>query len=358
MLHTDNELHPSAQVPILLFLLFPLKIDLWAVCTFHLPYNTRDIISTLLGKGDSCIIYMYKGHRLEVAVDSERNTTFSIMHLVIMQLLKHFLQRSVDDELVIGHFGQRWRSDPSMCRPTGQTRPTVWLPTVFSHLAPEEKTNSPPLLRWPAWSHENAHRIRKAHSPDAGHAAGLRAEFASLQLTGNDLSLGLQLPGQTFKLQLLERWDRGRNVVYLLTATFAVISSVISPPHFSLKSATGGLCDGKTGEMLFQFPTLVQNSESWRVVRPRCWRICDICCPTTQNRSTAGCREQSWRIGLSDKQSNRLDSVHLFVTVAETVWVICEVASSTRWRKILLLQSNKILTLRNMWHKSYKAPNG
>lgn len=79
--------------------------------------------------------------------------------------------------------------------------------------------------------------MRKAHSPDAGHASGLRAEFASLQLTGNDLSLGLQLPGQTFKLQLLQRGDRGGNVVYLLTATLVVISSVIPPPplHISLK---------------------------------------------------------------------------------------------------------------------------
>lgn len=42
------------------------------------------------------------------------------------------------------------------------------------------------------------------HIPDASHASSLRAKFASLQLSGNNLSFGFQLPGQAFKLQLLE----------------------------------------------------------------------------------------------------------------------------------------------------------
>lgn len=44
------------------------------------------------------------------------------------------------------------------------------------------------------------------HTPDAGHASGLRAQLASLQLTGNNLSFSFQLPGQTFKLQLLQTY--------------------------------------------------------------------------------------------------------------------------------------------------------
>lgn len=44
----------------------------------------------------------------------------------------------------------------------------------------------------------------RTHTPDASHASSFRAELASLQLTGNNLSFGFQLPGQTFKLQLLE----------------------------------------------------------------------------------------------------------------------------------------------------------
>lgn len=75
------------------------------------------------------------------------------------------------------------------------------------------------------------------HTPDTSHASGLRAKLASLQLTGNDLSFGFQLPGQTFELQLLERRDRG-NVVYLLTITFVVTLSITSAPsslsHFFL----------------------------------------------------------------------------------------------------------------------------
>lgn len=58
------------------------------------------------------------------------------------------------------------------------------------------------------------------HTPDAGHASSLRAKLASLQLTGNNLSFSFQLPGQTFKLQLLQR--EGENVsqhvsIYLLS---------------------------------------------------------------------------------------------------------------------------------------------
>lgn len=51
--------------------------------------------------------------------------------------------------------------------------------------------------------HTHARTNTNTHIPDAGHASGLRTELASLQLTGNNLSFRLQLPGQTFKLQLL-----------------------------------------------------------------------------------------------------------------------------------------------------------
>lgn len=62
--------------------------------------------------------------------------------------------------------------------------------------------------------------ITHTHTPDAGHASSLRAKLASLQLTGNNLSFSFQLPGQTFKLQLLQR--EGENVsqhvsIYLLS---------------------------------------------------------------------------------------------------------------------------------------------
>lgn len=77
------------------------------------------------------------------------------------------------------------------------------------------------------------------HTPDTSHASGLRAKLASLQLTGNNLSFSFQLPGQTFKLQLLERWEReteresenvSKQSIYLFTATFTVILNVILAP--------------------------------------------------------------------------------------------------------------------------------
>lgn len=113
----------------------------------------------------------------------------------------------------------------------------------------------------------------------------------------------------------------------------------VIPATFLLKGVLVWLVDsvmGKEASRSASFPHWFKIRSLETVTLKQ--RICDICCPTTQNRSTAGCREQSWRIWLSDKQSIRLDSMHLFVAVAETVWVICEVASSmsTRWRMILL----------------------
>lgn len=161
----------------------------------------------------------------------------------------------------------------------------------------------------------------KAHSPDAGHASGLRAQFASLQLTGNDLPLGLQLPGQTFKLQLLERWDRGGNVVYLLTATLVVIASGFFPRRRSLKGrlgVTGGLCDGKTGALLCQFPTLAQQTVMQKDLQ-------HLFVTLRKTEVQLGVVNKSWRIWLSDKQSNRLDS---FCHSRDS-----EDASGARWGK-------------------------
>ena len=92
--------------------------------------------------------------------------------------------------------------------------------------------------------HTHTYTYTHVHTPDASHASSLRAKLASLQLTGNNLSFGFQLPGQTFKLQLLERErERGEGVVskqsvYLFTVSFTVVLNIILAPssltHFLL----------------------------------------------------------------------------------------------------------------------------
>lgn len=140
----------------------------------------------------------------------------------------------------------------------------------------------------------------QAHSPDAGHASSLRAQFASLQLTGDDLPLGLQLPGQTFKLQLLEGRDRGGNVVQLLSATLGVVS-IISTELLVPVSPLG-------------FKTLC------RLVEPWCWRICDICCPATHPQKNKDIKVAS--------------------------------SATTKNKPVAAIQQDS--TLQNMWHKLKK----
>ena len=68
------------------------------------------------------------------------------------------------------------------------------------------------------------------HTPDASHASSLRAKLASLQLTGNNLSFGFQLPGQTFKLQLLER-ERERGGGCIKTVRLFIYCFIYSRPE-------------------------------------------------------------------------------------------------------------------------------
>lgn len=69
-----------------------------------------------------------------------------------------------------------------------------------------------------------AHARTRVHTPDARHASGLRAKLASLQLTGNNLPLGFQLPGETFKLQLLHLKDSDGERVKIVLFTLALNS--------------------------------------------------------------------------------------------------------------------------------------
>lgn len=82
-------------------------------------------------------------------------------------------------------------------------------------------------------------KVGDTHTPDAGHASGLRTKLASLQLTGNNLSFCLQLPGQTFKLQLLGM-HKNTTVTFIITlvsftdATYflnGIMYVVFSPMH-------------------------------------------------------------------------------------------------------------------------------
>lgn len=71
----------------------------------------------------------------------------------------------------------------------------------FPKTSPGDSTESTEFLYLPP---SHAQWLSALDVPDAAHAAGLWAQLAPLQLGGHDLTLGLQLPGQAFELQLLE----------------------------------------------------------------------------------------------------------------------------------------------------------
>lgn len=83
---------------------------------------------------------------------------------------------------------------------------------------------------------------KHTHTPDASHASSLRAKLASLQLTGNNLSFGFQLPGQTFELQLLETEkvrERGRGRECVKTICLFIYCHVYShAEHYFGSSVT------------------------------------------------------------------------------------------------------------------------
>lgn len=125
-------------------------------------------------------------------------------------------------------------------------------------------------LTWQVLDTQTGSRHTRTHTPDARHASSLRAKLASLQLTGNNLSFGFQFPGQTFKLQLLERererrgGGRGARMcqnnlsIYLLShlqSSWTLFWLSCLWHIFNCCEMDSAVCGGKTGQISLCLPS-------------------------------------------------------------------------------------------------------